>query len=164
MGVLLLIRSDELCLGWRAALIAERQMPRCMWASPPLSHKCNTCRHTHIHNPHEPILTLLLFRCSVCAAALITFQFNSLTNTCWHTESLRRSFVFLLSVLLPPLSSSLRCPTSVFPNCVFHQRITAGKHHAVLNESVTAECPKTSPQCCAAYCFSYCILLQGSGW
>lgn len=38
------------------------------------------------------------------------------------------------SVLLPRQRSARRCPTSNFPNLVFHERITAVKHLAGLSE------------------------------
>ncbi len=66
--------------------------------------------------------------------------------------------------LLPLLSYSMLCPIRDLSNCIFHQRISAGNHHAMFIESVTAECPQTSPPRCAANCFSSCIVFEGTDW
>lgn len=110
--------------------------------------------------PHESSLTIKLTilenQSHMLLVPLHCSRVISISPLAAYTESLSLlAFMFLMAPLW--------CPASDFPNCVFHQRITAGKHHAVFNEFVTAECPQTCPQRCSAYCFTYCMLLEGTG-
>lgn len=116
-------------------------------------------RHTHTHEetthyyttmsqywPLCPQFLEINFGWSFSAASLI-ISVSPLKRMLTRTNSPFVCFIFRLSPFLPPsLSSSLWCAASDFPNCVFHQTITARKYHGVLDESVTAECPWTSSQ------------------
>lgn len=95
--------------------------------------------------PHESSLiielTILENQSHMLLVPLHCSRVISISPLAAYTESLS---LLASMFLMAPLSSSLWCPASDFPNCVFHQRITAGKHHT--NEFVTAECPQTCPQ------------------
>lgn len=125
-GFLLLITFDDLAENWS------------WWHSSFMS------KHTQYYttmSQYWPLCTEFLeinFRWSFSTAILIISV--PPLNTCWHAKLCHLSALFSASLLLPPsLSSSLWCTANDFPNCVFHQRITARKHHAVFNGSVTAE-------------------------